>query len=218
MSAPDLMATDPRTLDAPALIAFARALLAKDDRKSHWTVAAIALGRIADERLWEQREYGAAVSDEAWAKEQLGMTRGEVRLALKLYRAMQRHPTVPWATLRKPKALLLDEVLTAGGSVTEWSLKATGTTTRDFEAQVRRQLKEDIFLTLTIRYPESMAELVEAALSKAAQEVRDTEAWADALVPGADSSPPPAAAEGSWRAPGVAFRALEVLCVTILHP
>lgn len=207
---------DPRTLNAPDLMAFAKALLGKEDRRSHWTVAAITLGRIADERLWERAEYGAAISDEAWAKDTLGMTRGEVRLALKLYRAMERHPEMPWTSLPKPKALLLDEVLRAGGDVTAWGAKArNATSTTAFEREVRAQLGEEEFLTLRLRYPASLAELVEEAFSRAA---------AVALSPdeqGNDEIVDPGGAEGaakiSWRDPAVGFRALEVLCVNFLQ-
>lgn len=191
---------DPRMLSAPDLVLFARLLFAKEDRRTHWTTAAIALGRITDERIFERPEYGAAPSPEEWAKDILGMTRGEVQLALKLWRAMGRHPEVPWARLKKPTALLLDEVLRAGGDVMEWCLKAKDTTTKDFEREVRRQLKEDVFLSLTIRYPESMAEMVDEAFRRAVYLGLST-------IGDETMAPDPA----TWRQPSVLFRAFEVL-------
>ena len=195
-------AVDPRILNPADLMTLATLLLMKDDRHTHWTLVAIVLGRIIDEQIYDRSLYA---SDEDWAKEKLGMTRGEVRLALKLYRAMGRHPAVPidtWRSLPKPKALLLDEVLTAGGYVTLWCLKAKGTTTKDFEAEVRRQLKEDVFLTLTIRYPESMKELVEEAFRRAVYYGYDEPIQHD---------------PARWRDPAVVFQALEVLCQSYLQ-
>ena len=194
--APDLTTADPRIL-----LAWLRAFFAPGRGRPHWTSVSIALGRVADERLYERTEYGAAFNEEIWAKDVLGLTRGEMRLALKLYRAIGRHPAAPWAELPKPKALLLDEVLTAGGDVTQWSLKAQGSTTNDFEAQVRRQLKEDVFLTLTIRYPESMKELVEEAMRRAVY-------YGLSVIGDSTMTPDP----GQWQEPAVRFRAFEILC------
>lgn len=223
---PDLTTADPRTLNAPDLVKFTRALLAKEDRRTHWTVAAIALGRITDERIFERTEFGAAISEEAWAKDTLGMTRGEVRLTLKLWRAMGRHPGVPWAALPKPRALLLDEVLTAGGGVAAWTMLATqAKSTSAFETDVRRQLKEEVFLRLTIAYPESMAELVEEAFRRAAyaalgEAERQSTEGGNTTTQAPAPTPPgngPTALWARWRSPAVAFRALEVLCVTFLQ-
>ena len=196
------MTADPRTLGAADLVTWLRAFfILKPKAGPHWTAVSIALGRVTDEKLYERPEHGAARSEEAWAKDVLGLTRGEMRLALKLYRAMGRHPLAPWSDLPKVKALLLDEVLTAGGDVTQWSLKAQGSTTKDFEAQVRRYLKEDLFLTLTIRYPESMKELVEEAMRRAVY-------YGLSVIGDSTMTPDP----GQWQEPAVRFRAFEILC------
>jgi len=195
----DLTTADPRTLTAPDLVKFTKALLAKEDRRQHWTVAAIALGRITDERIFERTEYGAALSPEAWAKDKLGMTRGEVRLALKLWRSMNRHPEVPWTSLPKPRALLLDEVLTAGGDTLDWTARARNAkSTTAFEREVRTRLgDEESFQTLRIRYPDSMAELVDEAFRRAVFfGVGQTEEGLD---------------PAKWREPAMVFRALEVV-------
>lgn len=196
---------DPRTLNYIDLVRFAKALLVREDKRTHWSVAAIVLGRITDECIYARTEYGAYGNEEEWAKETLGMTRGEFRLALKLYRLMGRASSVSaetWLTLSKPRALLLDEVLAAGGDITEWCMKAKGTTTRDFEAEVRRQLKEDVFLTLTIRYPESMKEMVEEAFRRALHYGYDEPIQHD---------------PARWRDSVVVFQALEVLCQSYLQ-
>ena len=223
MSAPDPATTDNvRFLRAPALVAFAKEALGR--QRLHWTIAAITLGRITDERLWERTEYGAAVSEEAWAKDTLGMTRGEVRLALKLWRTMNRHPAVPWTSLAKPRALLLDEALSAGGDVTVWTAKARNAkSTTAFEREVRSQLgEEESFTSLRIRYPESMAELVEEAFTRAAQQALSDEqspGQGNDAAPGSDGAEtsPQAATRDSWRDPAVAFRALEVILVEYIQ-
>lgn len=211
---------DVRSLSAPDLVKLAKAVLAKG--KAHWSVAAIALGRITDERLFEKAEYGAAVSPEAWAKDKLGMTRGEVALALKLWRAMERHPEVPWGSLPKPRALLLDEVLSAGGNVADWTAKArNATSTTAFEREVRSRLGDapDTFHTLRIRYPESMAEMVEEAFQQAAHAAQSTGEGND--TPPEEKSAPEGTegpAKLRWQDPAIAFRALEVILVDYLQP
>ena len=217
------LAADPRSLNAPDLVAFAKALLAKQDRRSHWTVAAITLGRIVDERIYERTEFGAALSEEAWAKDKLGLTRGEVRLALKLWRAMERHPEVPWASLSKPKALLLDEVLAAGADVLDWTARArNATSTTAFEREVRSRLGDasEIFHALRIQYPESMAELVEAAFSRAARAILSDDHSPEGVVDPQDGNVAQTVTEAragaSWRNPAVAFRALEVILAEYL--
>lgn len=219
----DYATADPRDLSAPDLVKWLRARAHFTD---HWTAIATALGRVVDERIYERTEFGAAVSEEAWAKDRLGMTRGEIRLALKLWRMMNRHPEVPWSSLPKPRALLLDEVLSAGGNPSAWPmLAAQAKSTSAFERDVRRHLGEEgeTFTTLKIRYPTSMTELVEEAFSRAA-----TVALSDDLSAGQGNGAAPVA-EGaqnapqeptaaSWRDPAVGFRALEMILVEYLQP
>lgn len=197
----ELKKTHPKKLTAPKLVKLLKILFAKDDRDRHWSVLSAALGRIEDERIYEKTEFGAHKSAEEWAKEKLELTRGEFRLALRLFRLMVAGDEAgiaseEWHALGKPKALLLDEVVKAGGDIKDWFIRAKAAKTAgDYEKEVRRHLGEELWITWTLRYPESLHELVKTAFQRA--------------VPYALDSPD--ADVGTWLNADVVFRALEVI-------
>jgi hypothetical protein len=198
---------DVLTCPAPILPVMALERLMPVSRP-HWSVAAAILGRMADEKVQD--------SIEAWANKALDMARGEVRLALKLWRLMQKGHAAGveygrWQVLSKAKALLLDEVLAAGGQPATWFTKAATTTLETFEHDVDRHLHRQPFTTLTFRVPVELVPVIKAALKRALPEVLGDE-------PPASNDPN---SDRYWldliESPQYKFRLLEVLAVNAMQ-
>jgi hypothetical protein len=139
--------------------------------KAHWSVASAILGRINDEALYSTDFFGKYATAEAYAKDLLELTKTEVNLALKLWRLIQRVAIADfeqWKFVKRARALLLIEVLDAGGDIgTWWQKMQAAATTLDFEMEVRFFLKEQVWTVFSVRVPLELAGVIEEALQRA---------------------------------------------------
>jgi hypothetical protein len=168
------MKVDDVLKSAPTMLPFLATEQLMPVSRPHWSVAAAILGRMADEKLVDKPL-------EAWAKDALDMARGEVRLALLLWRIMQRGYNDGiafdrWQALTKSKALLLDEVFRAGGDRERWFQKAASGSLETFEHEVDRHLSRQPFTTLKFRVPVELVPVIKAALKRTLPEVLEGEA------------------------------------------
>ena len=156
--------------DPEALRALAHDLFDSVYRQTkHWSVKATVLGRLTDERLYERWGYD---SPEQWVSEQLDLTRGEFRLALKLWRLMRKGHAAGvepegWCGVSKGKALLLCEVLEAGGEPKTWCERATTMDGTAFQVEVDRHLERQTWVTFTARVPAEVRDLIRDACQRA---------------------------------------------------
>ena len=104
---------------ADVLASLAKEAFNKPD-KPHWSQQSAILGRIADEALYGADMFGKYASLDNYATGELELTKTELKLALKLWRLIQRcQPVVEyehWAFVKRARALLLIEVLDVGKS------------------------------------------------------------------------------------------------------
>ena len=138
------------------------------DREAHWSLDAVALGRMST-----SSELPAPAGEPrpllAWAQDHLDFSESECKLLLKLWSAMRQHaheiPLGSWRQLAKSRALLLLEVLGAGGDGKRWFAKAAGAeTTEAFRVEVERWLGREVWVTWKLQVPQELVGVIEQAL------------------------------------------------------
>lgn len=188
----------PLSADPATLLQLAKDLFSdagKPDR--HWSVKSTVLGRITDEH-----RYHGCPDAESWAKAELDLASGEYRLAMKLWRLILKARDAgvaveTWRFLSKRKALLIAEVVDAGGEPRTWVNMALAIGYRDvFEQRVASHLERQVWTTLKVRMPVEVRDLVQEACRRALPYVLED----------------PKADLGRWQDPANLFRCLELVC------
>jgi len=177
--------------------------IAQPHETAHWSELAQILGRIRDEQLY--LVYGHPTA-RAYAVNELDLPPATyVELVERLWPLMLTHQaTVPlarWREVSRVRALVLLRVIGAGGDVERWidaAIQVRRST--EFQEIVDRALGLESWTEFRVRIPRTLEPTVKAAMVATLPTVLDT------------TAPDPARAEDG----DVAFRALEVLCVSFL--
>ena len=217
--------THPAYLPSEELLTWVQTLMPKEP--VHWSVRATVLGRITDEALWRPQEAAGTPATpvpvcgdspngelastglldppgaEAWCADTLDLSRGQYRLAMKLWGLIKRGcietdlPPEGWLTVSQARALLLDEVLAAGGTWRTWWTNLTAAkTTREFRSHVRTWLKQQEYERLVFSVPKDMLPIIQAAMERAVPYVLGI----------------PQAKLGPWQTDVTHARCLELVC------
>lgn len=172
--------------------------------EAHWSLDAVALGRLHDAAP-PPAPFVDGRSLAVWAQDQLDLTESESKLLLKLWAAMRQHaheiPLGSWRQLAKSRALLLLEILSAGGDGKRWFAKAAGAeTTEAFRVEVESWLGREVWVTWKLQIPQELVGVIEQALMCALPHVLE-----DKDITG---KPEELVKERAHR-----FRCLEAICV-----
>lgn len=166
--------TDLRSAPAGVLRAAAGEMVGSES--AHWSRVALVLARVEDEGLYAEWGYSSA---RAWATDELGLTPSDYVGLLKLWRMVQKAPSVSifaWALVPKSRAAQIVKVAAMGGNIAEWVTLSNATTPADFNAAVRKALgKPQEWVTFKVSMPAELAELAEAALVMALPRALDDE-------------------------------------------
>lgn len=147
-------------------------------------------------------------SPEQWAADTLDLSRGQYRLSMRLWGLIKRGrleadlAPEAWLGVSQQKALLLDEVVGAGGTLRAWWTNAVAMSNRAFRVHVRRWLKQQVWVRFPVaRIPEDLLPVVDEAMRRALPYVAND----------------PAANPATWTDEAWGFRCLELVLVKFVR-
>lgn len=157
----------------------AKDLIRPKDPGRHWTVLAAMIGTVEDRRAYV--EWGFR-SLRVWAESELDLGPEDTVESLRLWRLIQgSHLEIEaWAEVSKAKAKVLMRALAMGGDPATWIRKAMDAESADaLREELQRYAGEEIWSDWCVAMPESVLELVDAAMMLALREIPDVEPSTD---------------------------------------
>lgn len=163
--------------DSASLLKTAQALGRKTNKERHWSRLAVILGRVDDEKLW-QDVIPSVGSARGYAAQVLEINTAEYFELMALWKVMKLDRSIrvdEWATIPRAKASLVKRVvLGVGGDPREWLEKAQQRGTEELRRLVEGRLGKEPWTTVKVPCSVLVSDLFDEAMQMALPDITGT--------------------------------------------